>query len=149
MKKILIGLVIFIFTISLITIVTNVKDLDVKLEENTTPPKTEYIFKQVGYFKGENKQRYFTFYILTNKDSLSIDRNNLNEDLLKAIKSHGSNQQNTKGQNTVSFYYTSKEETPDITLFNASKAREVAHNKNPIASVWNYGNGNIKIIKNP
>jgi hypothetical protein len=103
-------------------------------------------FDRVGYFKGDNNVRYFTFYINTQE---TIDRNNIPEELLKLTKEHGSKQMNTGGRVTASFYYLERSKTPDITALTADKANDLAHEMKPIISVWIMPNGQINQFKNP
>ena len=103
-------------------------------------------FEQIGYFKGDNNLRYFTFYI---NSALQIDRDSISDDLYDTIKEHGSQRMNTSGQITASFYYIDKGNTPDITMLSASKANELAHEMKPIAAVWIMPTGQINLIKNP
>lgn len=103
-------------------------------------------FDRVGYFKGDNNLRYFTFYINTQE---TVDRNNIPEELVKLTKEHGSKQMNTPGKVTASFYYLEKNKTPDITTLTANKANDLAHEMKPIISVWIMPNGQINQIKNP
>lgn len=98
------------------------------------------LFEQVGYFKSENNLRYYTFWV---KEPMK------KEQLLEEVKLHGSQQRNTSGQVTASFYYTSKIEAPDITNLDAQTANEVAHEKKPAVAVWIMPNGQINIIENP
>jgi len=95
-------------------------------------------FEQVGYFKGENNLRYYTFWV---KETMK------NEQLLEAVKLHGSQQRNTSGQVTASFYYTSKNQAPDITNLDAETANEIAHEKKPAVAVWIMPNGQINVIE--
>jgi uncharacterized protein YxeA len=107
---------------------------------------SNYNFEQVGYYKGDNKLRYFTFYVKSNE---SINPNSIPQDFINAVKDHGSNQTNTSGQITASFYYLDKANTPDITSLTASRANDLAHNKKPIIAVWIMPNGNVNLMENP
>lgn len=103
-------------------------------------------FKQIGYFKGDDRLRYFTFFVDYPKE---VNRDSIPSDLLNQIKSHGSKQQNTAGKVTASFYYLDLGSTPDITNYNANRANDIAHEKKPIASVWIMPNGSINVFQNP
>lgn len=59
-------------------------------------------FEQVGYYKGDDNLRYFTFYV---EGYESADRDDLPAELVALIKEHGSSRVNTDGQVTASFYY--------------------------------------------
>lgn len=107
--------------------------------DNNTKTSTSS-FVQVGYFKGENNLRYYTFWV---KEPMK------KEQLLEEVKLHGSQQRNTSGQVTASFYYTSENEAPDITNLDAQTANEVAHENKPAVAVWIMPNGQINIIENP
>ncbi|NOX47150.1 MAG: hypothetical protein GXO89_09260 [Chlorobi bacterium] len=52
-------------------------------------------FEQIGYYKGENKLRYFTFYV---NSSETLNPDSITEDVFEALKKHGSKQMNTSGQ---------------------------------------------------
>ena len=108
--------------------------------------KEKLSFEQIGYFKNNNKLRYFTFWI---KPDSMINPNSISEKTYNAIKEHGSKQTNTSGKITTSFYYLDKGQTPDITLLSAQEANDLAHTKKPIAAVWIMPNGQINLIKNP
>lgn len=103
-------------------------------------------FEQVGYFKSPDNLRYYTFYVKTD-----LDNNNEVEysELKKIVEKHGSELMNTSGKVTVGFYYDDKINTPNITNYSAERANEVAHEMKPMFAVWNYGNGQIKLIENP
>ncbi len=103
-------------------------------------------FEQIGYYKGENKLRYFTFYV---NSSETLNPDSISEDVFEALKKHGSKQMNTSGQITASFYYIDKSSVPDITTLDAQKANDIAHERKPIASVWIMPTGQINLIYNP
>lgn len=103
-------------------------------------------FEQIGYYKGDNNLRYFTFYV---KASQSLYADSIPEDIFEALKNHGSKQMHTSGQVTASFYYIDKSSVPDITNLDAQKANDIAHDRKPIAAVWIMPTGNINLIKNP
>ena len=115
-------------------------------EDSSKIKKKSITFDQVGYFKGDNNLRYYTFYLNTTD---TIDRNNISEEIINSIKDHGSKQMNTTGQITASFYYLEKDKTPDITILDSAKANEVAHEMKPIMSVWIMPNGQINHFINP
>ena len=103
-------------------------------------------FEQVWYFKSNDNLRYFTFFInIKNIDSYT----DLSEEIFSKIKEHGWKRMNTSWKVTASFYYTDRNNTPDITLLNSEDANNLAHEKKPIASVWIMPNGNINLIKSP
>jgi hypothetical protein len=108
--------------------------------------KTSLSFEQVGYYKGESKLRYFTFYV---SSAEPLKENNLPHDFLDNLKEHGSKQMNTSGQITASFYYLTRDSTPDITTLSADKANDIAHNRKPIVAVWIMPNGQINVIEKP
>ena len=108
--------------------------------------KNKLTFEQIGYFKNDSKLRYFTFWVKS--DSL-INPNSISEKIYDDIKEHGSNQMNTSGKITASFYYLDKGQTPDITLLSAQEANDLAHNKKPIVAVWKMPNGQVNLMKNP
>ncbi len=102
-------------------------------------------FRQVGYFKAENRLRYFTFLIDTTQ-RVSADFSE--DDFWKQIKQHGSEQMNTPECVTASFYYIEK--APDISNYMREEdANNAAHEANPIASVWIMPNGQVNLIKQP
>lgn len=103
-------------------------------------------FEQIGYFKSPDKLRYYTFYLDTDLD---IENEDQYSELKTIVEKHGSELMNTSGKVTVGFYYTNKSNTPDITNYSAERANELAHEKKPLFSVWNYGNGQIKLIEKP
>lgn len=103
-------------------------------------------FQQIGYFKGDNNLRYFTFHV---KSSERIEENSILEDVFKVIKEHGSKQMNTSGQITASFYYIIEGSAPDISLLNSEEANKIAHARKPIAALWIMPSGQINLIKNP
>ena len=115
-------------------------------EETKTESGITLNFEQIGYFKGDNNLRYFTFYV---KSSEPLNAQSIPEDVFEELKKHGSNQMNTSGQITASFYYIDKNSTPDITTLDAQRANDVAHERKPIASVWIMPTGKINLIKNP
>ena len=115
-------------------------------KEIKTPSGINVDFEQIGYYKGENKLRYFTFYV---KTSPSVNRSTISKEMLNEIKKHGSNRMNTSGQITASFYYFDRNSTPDITLQSAQRANDLAHEKKPIASVWIMPSGDINLIIDP
>jgi hypothetical protein len=108
--------------------------------------KDKLSFEQIGYFKNDNKLRYFTFWINSNNQ---INPSSISEKSYNEIKEHGSKQTNTSGKITASFYYLDKEQTPDITMLSAQDANDLAHKKKPIVAVWKMPNGQINLIKNP
>jgi len=103
-------------------------------------------FEQIGYFKGDNNLRYFTFWV--DSDSV-INPDSIPSNILSELKTHGRKQMNTKGQVTASFYYLYKDQVPDITLLTAQAANDIAHERKPIASVWIMPTGRVNIIENP
>lgn len=115
-------------------------------DEQKSQSYTNLNFEQVGYYKGENKLRYFTFYI---KSSESLNRDSLSEDIFEELKKHGSKQMNTSGQITASFYYLDRNSAPDITNLDAQRANDLAHNSKPVAAIWIMPSGQINLIKNP
>jgi hypothetical protein len=115
-------------------------------DEQKTPSGINLDFEQVGYYKGDNKLRYFTFYV---KSSESLNRDSLSEDVFEALKKHGSKQMNTSGQITASFYYLDRNSVPDITNLDAQGANDLAHDRKPIAAIWIMPTGQINLIKNP
>ncbi|MDO9512071.1 MAG: hypothetical protein Q7J34_09950 [Bacteroidales bacterium] len=115
-------------------------------EEEKTESGVNLNFEQVGYYKGDNNLRYFTFYV---ESSESLNANSISEDIFEALKKHGSKQMNTPGQVTASFYYIDRSATPDITSLTAQRANDIAHERKPIASVWIMPKGTINLIKNP
>jgi hypothetical protein len=115
-------------------------------EDNSSLDEPTVKFEQVGYYKGNNKLRYFTFYINSTEELLT---DSIQADVFDAIKQHGANRMNTSGQVTASFYYINKESVPDITNLSADQANKLAHQRKPIASVWIMPSGEINLIKNP
>lgn len=103
-------------------------------------------FEQVGYFKGSNNLRYFTFNMRTEGN---IDRNNIPKELLELTKKHGSKQMNTPGEITASFYYYGETQAPDITNLSAEEANSKAHEMKPVIAVWIMPNGQIHQLENP
>jgi hypothetical protein len=103
-------------------------------------------FEQIGYFKADNKLRYFTFYVNSSEE---LRRDSVPQEVIDEIKEHGSNQMNTSGMATASFYYLIKEDAPNITGLDAQTANDIAHERNPIASVWIMPNGQVNFINNP
>ena len=100
----------------------------------------------VGYYKGETKLRYFTFYINT---EVVIKRESISDELFNLIKDHGSKESHTAGLVTASFYYINKKDTPDITLLSAEQANTIAHERHPLMSVWILPNEKVVIVENP
>ncbi len=115
-------------------------------EEIKTESGITLDYEQIGYYKGDNKLRYFTFYV---KSSEPLDAQSIPEDVFEELKKHGSKQMNTSGQVTASFYYFNKSSAPDITTLDAQRANDIAHERKPIASVWIMPTGKINLIKNP
>jgi hypothetical protein len=107
---------------------------------------SESNFDQVGYFKSENKLRYFTFQI---KDPIGSTQTNISSALRAEIESHGKMQMNTSGHITASFYYLSPNNAPDITNLSAQQANDTAHAHKPIIAVWIMPTGKINVITNP
>ena len=103
-------------------------------------------FEQVGYYKGDNKLRYFTFWV---ESDTIMNPVAIPSEFLKEIKAHGAKQMNTAGQITASFYYLDKKQVPDITTLDAQAANDLAHEQRPITSVWIMPNGQINLIENP
>lgn len=103
-------------------------------------------FEQIGYFKGDNNLRYFTFYVKTTEPLVT---QSIPEEIYVELEKHGSKQMNTSGQVTASFYYIDRNSTPDITNLDAQRANDVAHEQKPIAAVWIMPTGKINLIKNP
>jgi hypothetical protein len=122
--------------------------VQLKDEEEVVSDATNksYNFEQVGYYKGDNKLRYFTFYVNSPE---TIKESAIPKDFLDAVREHGSEQTNTSGQITASFYYLDKNSTPDISTLSATKANDLAHNKKPIAAVWIMPNGQVNVIEKP
>ena len=115
-------------------------------EEIKTESGITLDFEQIGYYKGDNKLRYFTFYV---KSSKPLDAQSIPEDVFDELKKHGSKQMNTSGQVSASFYYINKSSVPNITTLDAQRANEIVHERKPIASVWIMPTGEINLIKNP
>ena len=88
----------------------------VETEEIKTESGISLDFEQIGYYKGDNKLRYFTFYV---KSSEPLDAQSIPEDVFEELKKHGSKQMNTSGQVTASFYYIDRSSVPDITTLDA------------------------------
>ncbi|MDZ7846932.1 MAG: hypothetical protein U5L96_09245 [Owenweeksia sp.] len=104
-------------------------------------------FEQIGYWKGESKQRMFTFSI---ESTEQINSGSIPEELWSAIQEHGQKQMNTSGRNTMSYYYLNKQNTPDITTYSTyDGAYEKAMCAKPIAEVYIQFNGEKGINKNP
>lgn len=115
-------------------------------EEIKTKSGRTLDFEQIGCYKGDNKLRYFTFYV---KSSEPLDALSIPEDVFEELKKHGSKQMNTSGQVTASFYYIDKSSAPDITTLDAQRANDIAHERKPITSVWIMPTGKINLIKKP
>ena len=90
-------------------------------------------FKQVGYYKGAERHRIFTF----NSETLDIN----------AIKEHGASQMNTSGRITWSFYYRGN--APDITLLTFDGAYDRCLLRKPVAKVGILMNGKVVLVENP
>ena len=103
-------------------------------------------FEQVGYYKGDNNLRYFTYYV---EGYESVDRDNLPAELVSLIREHGRSRVNTDGQVTASFYYLKPGAAPNITLMSAQQANDAAHNRKPVMSVWILPTGRVNVFKNP
>ena len=103
-------------------------------------------FKQVGYLKTNDNTRYKTFYIPQLK---GISQDSISQEIFDIIEEHGSSLQRTEGKLSASFYYTDSENTPDISLMSVNDALDLVHELRPIASSWNFPNGNSNFIKNP
>jgi len=114
--------------------------------ENTTIQQPYLNFEQVGYYKGDNKLRYFTFYV---KHGYTVINDSLPDELRNRIEYHGSKQMHTDGRLTASFYYFDKQNAPDITLLSAQEANDVAHERKPIMSVWIMPTGSVNTFVNP
>jgi len=98
-----------------------------------TSENQKYSFEQIGYYKSDSRFRVFTFYIKTQE---KINKDSIPEDMWSAIREHGKNQMHTEGTQTQSFYYLSKENTPDVTLLKSYKsAINTAYNQKPLAVV--------------
>lgn len=115
-------------------------------DEQKAASGTNLDFERIGYYKGNNNLRYFTFYV---KSSESLNRDSLSEDVFEELKKHGSKQSNTSGQITASFYYIDRNSVPDITNLDPQGANDLAHNRKPIAAIWIMPTGQINLIKNP
>lgn len=146
MKKTLIYTITFICIISLFSCGDNKVDKTESGQKTEVKKKNQLEFEQIGYMKGDNKLRYFTFYV---KSKETLKYNSIPKSALREIKVHGSKRMNTSGQVTASFYYIDKASTPDITLLSAQEANDLAHERKPIASVWIMPNGQINLIENP
>jgi hypothetical protein len=114
-------------------------------DEQQSQTGTNLNFEQIGYYKGEKKLRYFTFYV---KSSESLSRDSLSEEIFEELKKHGSKQMNTSGQITASFYYLDRNSAPDITNLDAQRANDLAHDRKPVAAIWIMPSGQINLIKN-
>ena len=66
--------------------------------------------EMVGYYKGDNKLRYMTFFVEGYAD---LDRRNIPADLKEKLVAHGSSQMHTEGRATAVFYYTEEGAAPD------------------------------------
>jgi hypothetical protein len=129
----------------IVAIVFALAELIGKKKDNTSNKKNKLTFEQIGYFKSQDRLRYFTFYVEVPEQPDYIH----SENFYNEIKKHGAGQMYTDGKTTASFYYLDKKSTPDITLLNAQQANNIAHENNPIASVWIHPTGKINLIKNP
>lgn len=116
-----------------------------ELEENKDDIK--YEFEQVGYFKGSNNTRVYTFEIKTDEN---IIMGSVPNELWQLIETHGSNRMNTSGRNTQSFYYLSGTNIPDVTLSSDfDMAYEKAYEVQPLALVYIQFNGQKGLAKHP
>jgi hypothetical protein len=107
----------------------------------------KFEFEQIGYFKSDNNNRVFTFYINTWRD---LDIDSIPEQLWEAIKVHGNRLMHTSGVQTHSYYYTRKVNTPDITLAGSFvNAVDKCYEKKPIALVLIGVDGKSGFIKYP
>jgi len=104
----------------------NAKDSDIASIE------TE--FEQIGYYKGDLKNRVFTFYINSTK---TISRDSIPVGLWNAIEEHGLKQMHTTGKNTQSFYYLTKQKAPNVTIYKTyDAAMNKAYDQTPVAVVY-------------
>jgi hypothetical protein len=102
--------------------------------------------EQIGYFKGDNRLRYFTFYV---SHGYQIVDGVIPYEMQSRIKAHGAAKMHTQGQVTASFYYLDRDATPDVTLLSAQAANDLAHDRKPIMSVWIMPNGQVNSFVNP
>lgn len=104
-------------------------------------------FEQIGYYKGNSKNRVFTFYINSTK---TISRDNIPIGLWNAIEEHGLKQMNTIGKTTQSFYYLTKQKAPDVTMYKTyDAAMNKAYDQAPVAVVYTQFNGEKGLLKKP
>ncbi len=130
-----------------IAVIGNLNQNKDDTKENDIAQNESVSFDQVGYYKNEeNYLRYKTFYINT---SITIDRNNISDELLLLIEEHGSKQMHTDDAVTASFYYINKEDVPDITLMTAQQSNDIAHENNPLVTVWIMPNNDVNVFINP
>jgi len=92
---------------------TTTKTTKTPTKKEVSSPVTAVSFKQVGYFKSQSRFRVFTFYVKINSP---IQKGNIPDEILTAIKQHGRRQMHTSGCITASFYYFNKSKTPDVTM---------------------------------
>ena len=111
-----------------------------------TEKNQKYSFEQIGYYKADNKMRAFTFLINTSE---KLNKDSIPDELWTTIQNHGNNMMHTQGRQTQSFYYLSREQTPDVTMVNSYDAAiNAAYNKKPLAVVSQDISG-VNLIKNP
>lgn len=142
MKKVKLHIV-SLFTVAIFLLIA----LATSEGEKGTSDSTSNDFEEIGYWKGNNKHRIFTFYI---KSAENIQRDSIPKELWTAIKGHGEKRMNTSGKNTLSYYYLNKQNTPDVSSYKTyDGAYEKAMCANPIAEVFIQFNGEKGLIKNP
>ena len=103
-------------------------------------------FEQVGYFKNDNKLRYFTYQVA---DAGNSTTENISKELLASITQHGSRQMHTEGKVTAAFYYIKPNQAPNISNLAAQAANDMAHQRSPVVAIWQMPNGQTNVIQNP
>ncbi len=119
-------------------------DTGTNTEDQKSAPNIK--FEQIGYYKAENKLRYFTFYV---SGYGAVEGDSIPDDLKAAIEKHGSNRMHTPAQVTASFYYIELGQAPNITGLTAQAANDLAHARQPIMSVWIMPTGQVNVIERP